>query len=281
MMRGYVFIILALVGPEFAFGQAMAPSAPAMPEVDPAKVAEYQQRFNEGYALEQQGKLAEARTIFDGIIAEQPEAKRSLLEAGRISLELNDPLKADGYLEKLHEIVPDFPEAFELLIQANQALKRDVKVERLVREYRALYDTGKIPELKPYFERELIKLDGGEEIVFRQFFDFTKPPFYALMGELLGPDHERKRLLLLKYDPDGTRELQAKDPRTAHDVVFIVAELFYTGKEMTRIDVYQQLLATPDYEKARNIMLGIFSQTPKPIYSAPVNPGDEGGGDGE
>jgi tetratricopeptide (TPR) repeat protein len=261
----------------------MTPSAPSAPEMDAAKVAEYQQRFNEGYALEQQGKLEEARTIFDGIIAEQPEAKRSLLEAGRVSLELNQPLQADGYLDKLHAIVPDFPEAFELLIQANQALKRDVKVERLVREYRALYDSGKISGMKPFFPRERIQLDGGQEILFCQFFDFTRPPYYALMGELLGPGpaHDRKRLLLLKYDPEGTKEVEAKDPRIAHDTVFTLAEPFYTGERMTRIDVYKELLSTPDYEKARNMMLGIFSQTPKPILSTPVDgsavadPGEE------
>jgi hypothetical protein len=40
---------------------------------------------------------------------------------------------------------------------------------------------------------------------------------------------------------------------------------------MTRIDIYQELLVTPEYMKARNLMLGDFAQPPKPMYSAPVD----------
>ena len=38
------------------------------------------------------------------------------------------------------------------------------------------------------------------------------------------------------------------------------AEPFFTGDKMTRIDVYQELLVTPEYMKARNLMLGDFAR---------------------
>jgi tetratricopeptide (TPR) repeat protein len=277
-MRANVFVFLLAGLVEFgvldAPGQtSSAPSQTAAPPPDPAKIAEYQARFQHGYDLEQAGKLEDARAIYDGILAEQPDAKRSLLEAGRISLELNEPDKADAYLEKLHALVPDFPEAYELLIQANQALKKDIKVERLVREYRALRDSGRAnfdPE-KPYFTREILPLDKGAEIVIYQFFDFTQAPFYALKAELYGPGHIFQRELLLKYDPDATQGLRARDPTHPNAMVFILAEPFFGGNKMTRIDVYQELLVTPEYMKARNLMLGDFAQPPKPMYSAPVD----------
>jgi tetratricopeptide (TPR) repeat protein len=244
-------------------------SAPAM---DPAKIAEYQQRFQQGYDLEKAGKLAEALAVYDGILGEQPDAKRSLLEAGRISLELNEPEKADAYLDKLHAIVPDFPEAIELLIQANAAMKKDVKVERLVREFRALYDSRTVSGFdQPFFEREHLRLGAGQEIVVYQFFDYTKPPFYAVKVELLAPQHVMQRELLLKFDPEGTAELHTKDPAATNGNVFIVAEPFFANGRMNRIDVYQELFTTPDYQKARNVLLGILSNTPKPVYSAPVD----------
>jgi hypothetical protein len=142
-------------------GQPSAAAAASGETLDAAKVAEYQRRFEEGYALEQQGKLVEARAIYDGILAEEPKAKRSLLEAGRISFKLGELVKADDYLGKLHVLVPDFPEAIELLIQINQALKRDVKVELLLRDFRELHDSGKVPELSRSicFVRERIHLD--------------------------------------------------------------------------------------------------------------------------
>jgi tetratricopeptide (TPR) repeat protein len=271
-MKAKVFMLALAAGLGAVAARAQTNAAPDQP-VDPAKVAEYQARFQHGYELEQNGKLEEARGVYDGILAEQPEAKRSLLEAGRVSLELNQPDKADAYLEKLHALVPDFPEAYELLIQANQALKKDIKVERLVREYRALRDSGRAnfdPE-KSFFRREVIPLDQGAQIVVYQFFDFTQPPFYALRAEMDGPGGVFQRELLLKYDADATQGLRAKDPTHPNAMVFILAEPFFKDNKMTRIDVYQELLVTPEYMKARNLMLGDFAQTPKPMYSAPVD----------
>jgi tetratricopeptide (TPR) repeat protein len=270
-----MLLLAAAAGFGVVEARAQTDAAPAAssPAMDPAKVAEYQARFQHGYDLEQNGKLAEARAIYDGILAEQPDAKRSLLEAGRVSLELNQPDKADVYLEKLHALVPDFPEAYELLIQANQALKKDIKVERLVREFRALRDSGRAsfdPE-KPFFTREVLPLDQGSEIVIYQFFDFTQAPFYALKAELDGPGHVFQRELLLKYDPDATQGLRAKDPTHPNATVFILAEPFFKDDKMTRIDVYQELLVTPEYTKARNLMLGDLANPPKPMYSAPVD----------
>lgn len=269
-MKTSLFVFL---GTLVLAGRIWGQTAPAEPSLSPAQVADYQKRFEQGYALEKQGSLGQARAIYDGILAEQPDAKRSLLEAGRISLELNDPLKADAYLDKLHAIVPEFPEAIELLIQANETLKRDVKVERLVREFRALRDSGRVPGFSEslFFEREHIRLDAGSEIIISQFFDYTKAPYYALKAELFGAQHRRQRVLLLKYDPVGTQTVRAKDPKLARDEVFILAEPFYTGDKMSRIDVYRELLSTPDYNKARTMLLLIFTQTPKPIYSAPID----------
>ena len=267
--------LLVLLLGAFCAAPCFAQTAPPAPtaSLDPGKVAEYQHRFETGYALQKQGQLEQARTIYDGIIAEQPDAKRSLLEAGRISLELNQPQKADEYLEKLHVIVPDFPEAIELLIQANEALRRDIKAERLMREFRALRDSGKVPGFTDslFFEREHIPLDAGNEVIISQFFDYTKPPYYALRAELYGANHQRQRVLLLKYDPEGTEMVRKKDPKLVHDNVFILAEPFYTGTRMTKINVYQELMSTPDYDKARTMLLLILNQTPKPIYSTPVN----------
>jgi hypothetical protein len=123
------------------------PAASSADPAEAAKIAEYQKRFANGNALEQLGKLAEARAIYDGILAEEPKAKGSLLHAGEISFELGDMAKADDYFERLHEIVPDFPEAIAKLIQINQALKRDVKVELLIRDFGESRNSGKMPQL--------------------------------------------------------------------------------------------------------------------------------------
>jgi tetratricopeptide (TPR) repeat protein len=252
--------------------QPPAPEAPSGDNLDAAKVAEYQKRFEEGYALEQQGKLVEARAIYDGILAEEPKAKRSLLEAGKISFKLNELDKADDYLEKLHALVPDFPEAIELLIQINQTLKRDVKVELLLRDFRRLHDSGKMPELSQSlcFVRERFQLDQ-QEIVISQFFDYTQDPDTVWMAEVFDPSGELKRRLLLNYDAETTRALRAKDAKYAGAQVFTWFEHVIKDGRVKEIDAYLQIFALPDYQKFRNAMLVILANPPKPIYSAPVD----------
>jgi len=251
--------------------QPSAPGATSGDKLDPAKVAEYQKRFEEGYALEQQGKLAEARTVYDGILAEEPKAKRSLLEAGKISFKLGELARADDYLEKLHALVPDFPEAIELLIQINQGLKRDVKVELLLRDFRDLHDSGKVPQLSSSlcFVRERIHLDA-QDIVISQFFDYTQDPNTVWMAEVFDTGGELKRRLLLNYDPETTRALRAKDAKYAATQVFTWFEHVIKNGQVKEIDAYLQIFALPDYAKFRSAMFVILANPPKPIYSAPV-----------
>jgi tetratricopeptide (TPR) repeat protein len=249
------------------------PSAAASGDnLDPAKIAEYQKRFAEGYALEQEGKLAEARAIYDGILAEQPQAKRSLLEAGKISFKLGELTRADDYLERLHEIVPDFPEAIELLIQINQALKRDVRVELLIRDFGELRAGGKVSELSQSlcFVRERIHLDQ-QDIVVSQFFDYTQDPNTVWMAEVFDSAGELKRRLLLNYDPVTTQALRAKDAQYAGTQVFTWFEHVIKDGQVKAIDAYLQIFALPDYQKFRSAMFVILANPPKPIYSVPVD----------
>ncbi|HEV3273115.1 MAG TPA: tetratricopeptide repeat protein [Candidatus Methylacidiphilales bacterium] len=254
--------------------QPVQPSAAASDgNLDPAKIAEYQKRFQQGYALEQQGKLAEARANYDAILAEQPQAKRSLLEAGKISFKLGEFEKADNYLERLNEIVPDFPEAIELLIQINQALKRDVKVELLIRDFAQLRAGGKIPELSQslWFTRELIH-SASQDIVINQAFDYTRDPNTVWMAEVFDPTGILKRRILLNYDPEATRALRAKEPNNPGVQVFTWVEHVLKDGQPKEIDVYMQIFALPDYQKFRSALFVILATPPKPIYSAPVDP---------
>jgi len=243
----------------------------ASDQLDPAKIAEYQKRFQEGYALEQKGQLAEALKIYNGILAEQPDAKRSLLEAGKISFKLNELPQANDYLDKLHEIVPDFPEAIELLIQINQALKHDVKVELLVRDFRELHDSDKDPEFAKslYFVRERLPF-GNQQIIVSQFFDYTQAPNTAWMAEVFDAGGNLQQRLLLNYDTEATRALRAKDAKYATTEIFTWFEHVLDHGQVKSINAYLQIFALPDYAKFRSAMLVLLATPPKPIYSAPV-----------
>jgi tetratricopeptide (TPR) repeat protein len=234
---------------------------------EPDRVTQLQQRFEHGKAVEEEGQLQQALAIFDSIIADAPDAKGSLREAGLISVELGDATRADGYFSKLHSLVPDYPMAIEALIQVNQALKRDAKVEILIKEFKELYAAGKVP--KPYFVRERIHLDAGQEIAITQFFDYHQPSYYAWAADLFDAKHNLVRRLTVNYDPDVTASMR-KDPKLANAEQFLVVDNVMTDGHVARLDVYQQFLALPDYGKVRTVLMEIFANALKPIDSAPV-----------
>jgi len=248
--------------------QPSSPGGQTDQNIDPAKVAEFEQRFAQGKELEQKGKLTDALGVFNGILAEDPAAKGSLREAGIISIELNQLLQADDYFSRLHALVPDYPAAMEYLIQINQALKRDVKVAILRRELHDLRAAGKVP--KPYFVRERIDAGQGDQLVMTEFFDYTQDPNTVWMAELFDSAGNIKRRLLLNYDPDATQALRAKDPRLAQAEVFALYEHVFKDGQVHEIDAYKTYIGLPDYAKTRLDMLAILASTPKPIYSAPV-----------
>ncbi len=263
-------------------GPATSPTAPVSPSRssattstatpdaasgEDARTQALQERFRQAKAVEAQGQLQQARSLFDAIIADAPDAKGSLREAGLISMELGDNFKADAYFSKLHALVPEYPMALEALIQANQALKRDAKVEILIQEFSHLYAAGKVPE--PYFVRERIKLDGGAEIAITQFFDYHQPRYYAWAADYFNAQHQLLRQLTVNYDPEVTAQMR-KDPKLANAEQFLVVDNVMSGGHVTRLDVYQQFLALPDYAKARTILIAVFSNALKPIGSAPV-----------
>jgi tetratricopeptide (TPR) repeat protein len=240
---------------------------PSAASAEDARTSALQQRFEQAKNVEAQGQLVQARSMFDAIIADAPDAKGSLREAGLISMELNDYLKADDYFSKLHALVPDYPMAIEALIQANQALKRDAKVEILIEQFSRLYSQGKVPQ--PYFVRERIKLEGGAEIVITQFFDYHQPRYYAWAADYLAAHHQLKRQLTVNYDPEVTAQMR-KDPKLANAEQFLVVDNVMSGNHVVRLDVYQQFLALPDYIKMRTILLEVFTNALKPIDSASV-----------
>ncbi len=272
-MRPRLFVsllsLLALTS-GWASAQVTTPAAsPAASAPDSAKIAEFEKRFAQGQQLEQQGKWIEARAVFDGIIADSPEAKGSLREAGFISIRLGEWTKADGYFEKLHALVPDYPAAIESLIQINQALKRDVKVEILLKEFRDLYAAGKVP--KPFFVREQITLDSGDKIVILQYFDYTKEPYLVWKAQSLTPSGAVKRQLVLAYDLNGSKEIREKDPKLPNAEQFLLVEDVLSEERIKRVDAYFQMFSLPEYTKVRNTMLAILGGAYKPVYSQTVD----------
>jgi tetratricopeptide (TPR) repeat protein len=235
-----------------------------------ARVAALQARFKQAQNVAAQGQLQQALQLFDGIIRDAPDAKGSLQAAGVICVQLGDYVRADGYFSKLHVLVPDYPPAIESLIQVNQVLKHDVKVDIMIDRLRKLWEQGKLDPKRPYFVREHIPFGTGSQIEIIEFFDYHQKPNIAWVAEYIDPQGNLKRRLLVNYDPDVTATMH-QDPKMANAEQFLVVDsITDPDGRPTRLDVYQQFLALPDYSKMRVILMEIFAHALKPIDSAPV-----------
>lgn len=241
---------------------------------DPAKVAALQQRFQQGLDLEEQGKLQDARAVYDGILADEPKARASLLHAGMISQHLKELDKANDYLGRLHELEPKYPAAIEALIQINQSLGHAPRVVSLIQEFKNLHESGEVPAFSSslYFVRERVDLPDGGQAVFCEFFDYTKDPNTAWMMQKFNAQGTLVNWILLNYDAADTANIRQKDPaKLANVEVFLLQEDVIKDNRIKSIDVYQQILSLPSYEKVRTAMLGILNTPPTPLHSEPTD----------
>jgi hypothetical protein len=157
-----------------------------------------------------------------------------------------------------------------MLIQINETLKRDAKVEIMLKELHDLYAAGKLDPKRPYFVRERMALPGNGTLRITQFFDYRQPPYCAWMAEVFDAQRHRKRWLAVNYDPEVTAQMR-QDPKLANAEQFLVVDNVMDGAgKVVRIDCYQQFLARPDYAKVRVILLETLANGLKPIDSAPV-----------
>ncbi len=263
-----VLSLLAALAPLSA--QTPPPPAPAAPAVDPAKAEALHQRYEQGVALAQQGKLDDALAVFQGIIKEAPDAKGSLAFAGIVEMQLGKPDKALDYLNPLYAAAPDDFRSVLLLLQANQALGRDIRVQELRKKLLAMHGGATpIPGLTDAksYAREKI---ADSRIEVTEFFDYHQDPL--IVWEAVQYDAAGKRLrdFLLAYNADATTELRKKSPSLANTEVFLFGENVIKDGAVRQFNLYRQETELPDYPAFRKWTMDAIKNPPKPIFVQPM-----------
>ncbi|HSI85119.1 MAG: tol-pal system YbgF family protein [Candidatus Methylacidiphilales bacterium] len=266
-----------------------AAPTPATPEAagDPAKQQDLMNRFKEGRRLYDEKKYAEARTIFDGILADEPKkAKGSLFYGGLSSLMLGENQKAVEYLERFRAVDAKDPRPVVHLIQAYQSLKKALKVESLRRELYAMrtkalaenpnrdnWDLGR-PEIRvlldPMFVRERMRMQGGVSMEVSESFNYKDSPNAVYMAQIIGADGKVMRNIYISYDPDQTaaiRKEHASEPKYKNAEVFVYSEIFTKNEQTDRIEVYRIEVEPPTYDGARRWILDMLARPPKSILT--------------
>jgi len=270
LLSGLLFLSLPLC----ARAQTAAP-APGSP-TDPAKVAELHDRFVQGLQLLQQGKSEDALAIFTGILKEVPNAPGSLTMAATVELQLGQPEKALDYLNPLYALNPKDYKPIVLLIQANQELHRDIRVEEFRKELFAIRNAGTeihgLTDAQDYPREKIYPDNKGGEIEINEFFDYKSDPYIAWEALQVASDGTLVRHLVASYNPDETAELRKKDPVKLADVeAFLFGEFVIKDKQDKQFNLYRQETALPSYNDFRDWVLAAIKEPPKPILVQPIN----------
>jgi tetratricopeptide (TPR) repeat protein len=241
--------------------------------MDPAKMADYQRRFQEGVRLDNEGKLKEAREVFLKITQEEPTARGSWFYAAFTSHRLGDYEKAADYISKFRELEPKDYKGLVVSIQVNQALRRSVKVEGLRRELWNLRQTGgTIPGLtdsKSYI-RERFPLGEGNVVSFLEFFDYKQEPYFLYEAKLFNAEDDVQRHLVITFDKKQSEELQAKGDKYKGVEMLYFSEFVIKDGKAQQINVYRQEVERPSYDTVRKWILEAIKAPPAPLQIAPM-----------
>ena len=257
-----------------ASAAALVPVSAQTAEAAPSRITVLAERYQSGVALMKEGKADEALSVFLGIIKDEPKAKGSLWWASIIELQEGHADKALEHLNQFTALLtpddPNYGKALSLLIQANQALGRDVRVEQYRKQLYAIHaGTTSIPGLTDAKEyvREQMPQEKGGRIELNEFFDYHKEApnvaWYALDFDETG---HVARYFLVYYSADQTAALRAKNPGGASTEVFLFGENVIKDNKVAQFNLYRELNALPAYNDFRQWTLDAIKNPPKPIF---------------
>jgi len=213
--------------------------------VDPAKVADYKQRFAKGKELAEKGKFQDALKIFKGILAEDPLAKGSLFMAGVTSNQLYEFNAAALYLDKFLDLEPQHTAALINAIKAHQASNDEAKVElyraRLFEKRRL--KTDPVLNLMGSYERQRYALkDGGYLSILETFSPTGKEAFYSVI-RLSAEQRIVSREELVPAPADASPEMKGS---------YLWAEPHYRNDMMDRYEIKKVVPSLPEYREVQS-----------------------------
>jgi tetratricopeptide (TPR) repeat protein len=237
-------------------------------EPPPEKVKELQERFARGRALLEQREFKEAREVFAGILKEAPEARGSLVLSGVASVELMEFDKAADFFERFLKLEPNDPIGLIGAIKANQALRKNVKVEALRARLLELKKAGSNNVLNTMgsYERERIPQELGHFIAATEYFA-EKPLEPVFMFLLVSPEGRAlRRLELVRGSDEATNRARQSHEKLADAVVYFFQEIdLATAGTGDGFKIYRQELSRPTYEQVRSWVLAAIKNPPKPL----------------
>lgn len=232
--------------------QSATPALVAQAQPDPEKFAAWRARFLDGVKLIEQEKFTQALAVFDGILAEAPDAPGSLLMSGVALNHLGRWEEADRRLSRFLQLQPRHVTGTLAAIQAKQALRKTAEADRLRDDLRRLRREGKDPRLTSMksFEREReLRPDGSAWIVLETFQPEGTDAVWAMVA--LNPAQQQtRRLEWAPVPPDSGQK------------GFVLGEPLYRNGALAGYKIHRLMPSLPPYDEARALLAEVMALPP-------------------
>lgn len=246
----------------FFFLVSLLFSSVSAQNMTPEKRSDFERRFKEAMTALNSGQYSEARSICEGIIKEEPQARGSLLISAMASLELFEPEKAAPRIDAFRKLEPQSPEGILISIEANQALKKTAMVQSLLKDLLELRKTNTKLKSQPFFTRERFESAPKRVTIIREYYDSTQPPFKVWeVTEVNTSTQLETRSLDFSYNV-GSGESKSGDP-------YFFSEIARVNGIPEQINIYREEKTKPEYSVFRGWIAAALQSPPKPIYTAP------------
>lgn len=217
----------------------------------PEQVAIWKKRYQEGAALEKQGKLDEALAVFTEILSQDPEARGSLFMSGVILIRTFQFQEALPFMLRFRNLEPLDIRGTISLIKIYQALGDSAQVNLLRQSLVAERAEGKNPRLNQLlsYERELIPLKNKRTLSVQDNLD-PSPTRFTWAYVLLDSQH---RII---------RRLELTKVQAPNAVQYALAEVKSDQGRTSDYKILALMDQLPDYATARAKAVEILQTTP-------------------
>jgi tetratricopeptide (TPR) repeat protein len=230
------------------FGIALFLSlAQALYSGTPEQVADWKLRFQKGVALEKQGLRDEALAVFTQILAEDPQARGSLLMSGLIHLKQGQAKKALDFLEKFQQLEPTHEGGLIAMIKVHQSLGQMEQVERYRKKMLEERNSKKNPLLAQLlsYEREVVPLADGNSLSILENLE-------------QGPERFIWSYVVLDKKNTVLRRLEWTRIKASTSMQYALGEAKLQNGLTDQYKIHRLLNEEPDYLKARELALTLL-----------------------
>lgn len=220
----------------------------------PEQIAAWKARFQQGVRQVEAGKFAEALAVFDGILAEDPDARGSLLMSGIALNHLGRWEEADRRLTRFLALQPNHVTGTLAAVQAKQGLKKTAEADRFRDQLRRMRRAGgdaRLTAMKSFERERELRSDGVIWIVLETFEPEGTDPVWAMIS--------------LNADQKQTRRLEwAPLPPDAGQKGFVLGEPLYREGALAGYKIHRLVSTLPDYDAARAALAEVMAVVPPP-----------------